>query len=143
MNRAIYTIILAAVLAVGCNTTQDLTEPGTATRIAIQYATLKLINQSSDVSKADVLDGVESVRALVDPEATVEVSRLTEQALQAVDIGGLDPADQLLLREILRLAERRLADQTDSGIIDPDDWVAVTAILDYVESAARLYVPDK
>lgn len=131
-------IAITALVLSACSTVDGLTKSGSAARVAVQYSTMKLISQSSDVTSEDVLQRVEAVRALASADDTATVTALAEGVAEAVGWDSLDPADQMLVRQLLIEAERQLQQKVGEGVLQEDDWVTVRALLDWIAQAARM-----
>lgn len=136
--RIIVHFKVAAVLGLalafaGCSFLQSI-EPDTK-QLAVQYATLKVIDGDSDRA-ARVVDLVQEGRQYVESGASVTVAALYEGVRDRIDWQSLDPADRILIEAILTRARERLREEIGVGLLDPDQQVKVLTVLDWIEAAA-------
>lgn len=109
------------------------------TKLAVQYGTVKLIG-GDDVSAAEVIAHVESVRTLLDrdeQDALLSLDRLVEEVSGHVNWSRLDPADTLLLMSLIESAATAVADVSLGGLVlDEPQRVKLRTLLDWIEQAA-------
>lgn len=114
-------------------------EHSAGSKIAVQYATLKVIEGSSDVRASDIVAHVERVRERVSGEQSLALDRLKEEALAAIDFDALDVSDRLLLISLLDVIEASVSDVAmPSSPLSDEQRVRILTLLDWVESAASL-----
>lgn len=128
-------VILAMLLISGCALLQN---EDSRLQLAVQYTTIKVIEQSSDISSERVIENVERVRGVLDTSAEVSVERLMSDVRGNVRWDRLDAADRLLLTSVLEEVERELKDRVGEGVVKEDDKVVLRTLLDWIENAARL-----
>ncbi len=132
------TLLVALALA-GCGPISVLVKERNPTaQLTVQYATLKVIEQSSTISATDVLQHVDRVRAVIDSNASITIGALSAQVRENIRWDRLAIADRLLLDALLTEAEARLAERIGSGALSPDDRVTISALLDWIAQAARM-----
>lgn len=139
MKTAITAVLLALLLA-GCATNpntgeRELTEKGQIiARSAVRAATVRVIESSTTVDPDRVMQTVTDIRAKVDLDGEATATEMLEVARAVIDFEILTPYEQLLIEDILSLAEARL---------DSERVGSVTArageILDWIESATEAY----
>lgn len=142
MRRIFHTgiaLMLMAVLALtaGCAALQ---ERDTGAQLTVQYATLKVIEQSDDVTAEGVIEHVQRARALVDEDPDVTLGQLAEEVRSEIPWSRLSLADRMLLDAVLLEAEERLRQRIGDGLLDEDARVAVTVLFDWIERAASMAV---
>ena len=130
MTRLLAVLALAFSL-VGCATFNG-DSPDTA-RIATQYAVLKLIEQSDDITAADVVERVDRAQALLDSEQIVSLETLVER----VDVSGLEPSDRLLVMTLFGRIEEASIDTPES-----DRAVRLREITEWIRQATTYANPD-
>lgn len=106
---------------------------------AIQYGTIKLIQESDGVTAADVRDFVGTVRAIVNEDSQVDVTALFTEVRKLVDFTQLDAADEVLVNALLCQAQD-FVDGID--LLDEARLVAIGTILGWVEEAAKMVPAD-
>lgn len=139
MKKLALAVALAGTLTLaGCASTGGNEAAG---RLAIQYATLKVIEQSDTVDAADVVAHVDRLRAHLDGEDEVALVDLRQELLSRIDMEGLDAADRLLVMTLLDQVEMALALDEESGLLDDEAKARIVEVLDWVVTAARMASP--
>lgn len=115
-----------AVFMTSCATLSDID----TRKLAVQYGTLKLIEQSGNVTAQGVLDATSKVRETIQADASVDLTEL----IAGIDTSGLSPSDQLLVSA--------LSEQIRYAVIDLPDIESraerLLTVLDIVDAAARI-----
>lgn len=124
--RLFAALIVFALLA-GCGTLSS--NPGAA-QVPVQYATLKVIQQSEDVTKADVIEHVQRARSVLQSSESVSVDSLVSE----VDLSGLAPEDRLLINALLSQIEYAAS---DVDVVGEERRVRIMTLLNWIEQAAR------
>lgn len=138
MKKLIFTTMVAlALVSSGCASTGDTNREAVG-RLAIQYATLKVIERSDTITAEDVVAHVERVRALVDENAEVSLVDLRQELLSRIDMEALDAADRLLVMTLLDQVELTLTDEAEIGVLDEDAKARVAEVLSWVAAAASM-----
>lgn len=138
MKKLIIAAGLAVTLALaGCAGTDNENREAVG-RLAVQYATIKVIERSDTITAEDVVAHVERVRALVDEDAEVSLADLRGELLSHIDMDGLDAADRLLVMTLLDQVELTLADEIEVGGLDEDAKARVAEVLGWVVRAAAM-----
>lgn len=142
MSRSVTWLFLPllALLVSGCSFLQSI-EPDTK-QLAVQYATLKVIDGDADKA-ARVVELVQEGRDYVQSDASVSVAALYEGVRDRINWQSLDPADRILVEAILTRARERLRDEIGVGLLDPDQQLKVLTVLDWIEAAASGYQPSQ
>lgn len=139
--KLLYTFFLAITLS-GCavlgGAVDKAKENPRAAQLTVQYATVKVIENSGDITREDVLKRVSEARELVEGGPEVTLQRLAEEVRNNINWERLDSADQLLLNAVLAEAEARLRERIGEGIIEAEDRVALLTLFDWIEQAAVL-----
>lgn len=106
-----------------------------ATKLAVQYGTLKVIEDSDSIDGPAVLERVSKLRAYIEADSVVDLVRLRAEAENLVDWDSLDASDRLLVLALFDQIETT-AERADT----PTELDAnLQQILDWVEQAARVY----
>lgn len=145
---------LAAILALliaGCaSVTRFVEESPTTARLAVQYATLKVIENSSDISASDVIRNVDRARALITNAGSITLAALSAEVRKGIRWDRLDTADALLLDAVLTEAEAQLWQRIGDGEMSAEAKTTISTLLDWIEqsaqlmrSAGRLGIPDR
>lgn len=124
-------IAVAAAWVAGCTsmTAED------SMRLPTQYATLKLIEQSGDVTATGVLRYVDLARTLVDQDITINAHALAAEILLALQAETLAPSDRFL---IVALVQQIEIEAESLNLIRPDTRMSLLEILTWIEQAARM-----
>lgn len=135
MRKTTAVLLLAGTTAVaGC---ASVGESDTG-RLAIQYGTLKLIEQSDSVTSAGVIERIEWLRGTVDSEESILLAELRERLFERIDLDGLSPADRFLLNELVGQVEANINLDLASGVLSPEARARLGEILSWIEVAARM-----
>ena len=134
MNK-IYALVLSMFLLSGCALIQD---EDRRLQLTVQYTTMKVIENSDDISAQRVVENVRRVRGVLDVQSEVTVTRLMEEVRGNVRWDRLDAADQLLLSAVLEEVEKEMLDRVGEGVVEEEDKIVLRTLLDWVEGAARL-----
>lgn len=123
--KKILLLFVAMAFLSGCVTiSEDMTR-----KLAVQYATLKVIENSSGVEAGDVLEAVAKVRSVVSEDISVDVTKI----VQSLNLESLPPSDQLLVGALIGSIEIELY----QAPLSEDERIArLLSILDWIESAA-------
>jgi len=136
LANVVVVFILSALLLSGCSSNPSARDE-TLVGIAVQYATAKIVEQSSRPNTRDTI-----VRIATDLKALASGEAVTLLALEEV-VGGelnklsLSPADRVLADALVSLVVAELQAKVGDGLLEPDQRVKVERILDLIISAAR------
>lgn len=121
-------VIILSLFIAACS---GLQTGDTTSRLAVKYATLKVIENSSGVESYDVIDAVEKIRSVVNQDIKVDVTEI----VQSLNLESLPPSDQLLVGALIGGIEIELY----QAPLSEDERVAkLLTILSWIESAAIL-----
>lgn len=129
--------LLIALIALTLSACATLADSNTTARVAVQYATLKVIEESKSISAADVLEKTSQVRSLIKADFEVSPTNLFAEVVAGIDLSGLSASDQLLVSVLLQQIEYRVTEIER----DPDisgRLVSINILLDWIEQAALL-----
>ena len=110
----------------------------------VQYATLKLIEQSDEVTAEDVITTTGKVRDIVngtgEGDAKLSLQSLNDSFRDKVDISSLAPSDQLLVNALITRVESTIASRVSdtSGFITSQQTTTILRLLDDIDEAASL-----
>lgn len=129
------TIAIAAALAAamslsGC---AGMLENAGSTKLPVQYATLKVIEDSDSITGQDVVERVEELRTLVEDNATISIDRLVAEVRGPIDFDALAPSDRLLVEALISQIEYAAR---DIDLVGEARQVKLLTLLDWVEQAA-------
>lgn len=133
MFKSILLIVAMSFLA-GC-ASMDLS--GTSSKIPVQYATLKAIDSSSNITPAGVLEHTQKVREIIETDINVSIDTLLADAVARVALHKLDPADRLLVNMLFYQIETAAGD-IQFEISADDRIVRILTLLDWIDEAARM-----
>ena len=131
--QTIALILIALVGLAGCAAL--LSENEDRGRLAVQYATLKVIDgQQSRADRVQVW--VSDAQSYVDASEEVTIDRLDEEVRERVRWERLDAADQLLIDRILTNSRERLEAELSGGLLDEPERQRLGTVLEWIEEAA-------
>lgn len=119
--------VILAVLS-GCAT---LGNDNASERLMWQIATVNLIENSSKVTAAGVIERVEMIRQLTDGGIVVTPDHIVDQVLR--ELGDIRPTERLLIAEFLNSLQSYVLQYE----ANEDTAQRLARVLDWVESAAR------
>ena len=119
--------VCSALSIVGCSLNLD---SNVAAKIAVQYATIKVVNDSEKISSSDVLIATDKVRSLVNGNDYVTSNKLLDDVIALIGIENLSPQDQFLVATLLNQIEMNLSESVPS-----DFKLTVNTLLDWIEQS--------
>lgn len=126
---------LTVILIAGCTTFQNVG----SNDLLVQYSTLKLIEQSDDVTSQGVIDAVEKARGVLDAtEVEVSFAKLKERVAQEIEFSEMAPSDRLLIQAVVNEVEADYVKTYQTDVLSEEVKVTISQFLDLVEQAARL-----
>lgn len=133
MLKSILLLVAMSFLS-GC---ASLEGGGFSSKIPVQYATLKAIDSSSNITPAGVLEHTQKVREILEININVSIDDLLSDAVERVALDKLDPADRLLVNMLFYQIETAAGDIQFEASAD-DRVVRILTLLDWIDEAARL-----
>lgn len=132
-------LILASLFAVfltGCAALQFLADD--ENRLIWEATTVQVIHEG--YVDADKLIGyVDKARPYIAESPDVRVSQLGDFLREELAASSLEPGIKIILNRIIERAESRLEDRLNEGVLDANERVQLTTVLDWIEEAAQLY----
>jgi len=125
-------VLLAACLVFTLQACKSI-DDSSAAMIAVEFATLKVIEESESITAEGVLRYVEFARGLINADTTINSARLAEEILQALQRENLSNADRFLVIALVQQIEINMA---SSGLLDEERRYRLHQILDWVEIGA-------
>jgi uncharacterized lipoprotein YajG len=124
-------IMIAAILVLsGCATTPD-----DRLRLPVMYGTLKLIENSEDVTAAGVLRYTDRARELINLNAEIDVRYIAEQLLAELMHEQLSPADRFLVQALIEQIDTEF---TSLKLRVPDSALTLLDVVVWIEQAAKM-----
>lgn len=121
--------ITAIILSLtACST---LTSDG-ARQLAVQYATIRTIDQSANIDARGVIETTRQLRAIIKSDQTIDLRGLARQ----IDTSQLSPYDQLLVSVLSEQIYHALRDY--AGDVDLPVMERVLIVLNWVDEAALM-----
>jgi len=113
----------------------------TAARIAVQYATMKVVQQAREPArKAQRIRAIVSgALALVDGGDSVTLPFVEEAVRSRIDWDSLTAADYLAATALIEMLRTELEARIGAGELDPDALLPVQTVLGWVIEAAGAY----
>lgn len=142
LTGSIASLLLVSLGLSGCASLQNFLDGGNgASKLVVQYATLKYIGKAGDeaaqAARAErVKRVIEDVREVAKGDS-VSVALLVEY-VNAKLPANLDPADRLLANALIQAVANELSARVGDGVLDPDKLLLVEALLGWVSDAADL-----
>jgi hypothetical protein len=122
------------MLMTGCAAV-DLQE--SSARVPVQYATLKVIEDSDSIAARDVLQHTERVRQVVVNDAEINISQLVDNTIDLIGIDSFEASDRLLLMILFNNIQQAVIDVRPDMPLQ-EQRVRLLTLLDWIDQAARL-----
>ena len=152
MKRALGTFVLTLVmLLTGCSAIKMLSDDDPrndlAITVAVQYTTMKVIENGSDTeSRAQrIIDILDDAKRFIMDHDQVAVEEIKEQIQRKIPYEKLDSADTLLINTMLNQLSFRLSARVNNGsdnFVDPEMLVSLNKIHSTITKTASLYVNE-
>lgn len=118
-----------------------LTQSSATAKLAVEYATLKVIENSAPEARAARRAKINQIAK--DAKTFVSGQSVTLALLDAairknVDFSKLSPADALLANALIDAVIQELQTRVGTGLLDPAQVLAVNAVLDWVIEATAV-----
>ena len=134
MRLYVLPVVIALSLAAGCSFLQ---EHESSAEFTTKSVTLKVID--GDASKAERVESIASdVQAYAGSEVHLTVDLLIRAIEERVDLDRLDPADRLLVEELIDSLRAELIRRLGPGVLPEDLRLAVDTVAGWVIDAARM-----
>lgn len=124
-------IVAAVAMLAACG---SLTEQDRM-RLPTQYATMKVIEQSDDITAEGVLRYTELARMIVARDVQINAQSLVQEILEALDAEKLSPSDRFLVVSLVQQIE---IEAQSLNLIQPDTRLSLLEVIDWIEQAARM-----
>ncbi len=131
--KALFLVCLM-LLMTGCAAV-ELQE--SSARVPVQYATLKVIEDSDSIAARDVLQHTERVRQVVVNDAEINVTQLVDNTIELIGIDSFEASDRLLLLILFNNIQQAVND-VRPGMPLQEQRVRLLTLLDWIDQAARL-----
>lgn len=132
--KTILAAILMAFVLVGCQTLSNVS----SNDLVVQYSTMKVIEESEEISSQDVLDTVAKAREVLDADTSVSIDNFKLKVAEQIGWADLAPSDKLLISAIVDEVQVSLEKQYEVDVLSDEVVIRLEQFLDMVEQAARL-----
>lgn len=109
--------------------------------LAVQYSVAKYLEQAPADKRAEKADNIRriagAVQAVVGGEAQATIVSLQEYVSAEIDKLSLSPADRVLASGLVTILVAEIQARVGDGLLEPDQRVRVSHVLDLVIAAAR------
>lgn len=136
-------VVLGVMFAGAASVTACKGGETVAARVAVSYATAKLI-EKSEPGEARARKATEILAVVDQVDKLASGDLMTVDALRAyvaTNIHDLSPADRMLAGVLIDTAAQALKEKIGDGVIDPEKLVKVREVLSWVREGAISYVP--
>lgn len=140
INRFLITFLAPVLLLLsGCATLTDGDKRNDfAANLAIQYGTLKVIDENANPYGAaqEIVKLANKIEKFIDGGTSVTIALAVDELEKEIPWHTLDVADTLLVRNLLDILVIELEARINKGIIDQDTVVVVRQIIKVVRDTA-------
>lgn len=107
-------------------------------RVPVQFATMKVIEDSQTITARSVLEHTNRVRGIITTEDQINITTLVDNTIDLIGLENLDASDRLLLTILFNNIEQAVADVRPDIPLEQQRLRLLT-LLDWIDDAARLY----
>lgn len=122
----------------GCQTVTNLADGVASNELLVQYSTMKLIEQSDDITSEGVVEAVEKARTAMDEDQVVSIDELKARVADKIDFESFAPSDRLLIAAVVDEVQKTLEAEYKTDLVSEEVEYKIGLFLDNVELAARL-----
>ena len=133
MKNILLALLIVFVFA-GCQTLSNVS----SNDLVVQYATMKVIEESDEITSADVRETVEKARSVLEADVTVAIDDFKAQVAEQIGWSELAPSDKLLITAIVDEVQVSLEKQYEVDVLSDEVVIRIEQFLDMVEQAAIL-----
>jgi len=133
MKNILLALLIVFVFA-GCQTLSNVS----SNDLVVQYATMKVIEESDEITSADVRETVEKARSVLEADVTVAIDDFKAQVAEQIGWSELAPSDKLLITAIVDEVQVSLEKQYEVDVLSDEVVIEIERFLDLVEQAAIL-----
>ena len=133
MKNILLALLIVFVFA-GCQTLSNVS----SNDLVVQYATMKVIEESDEISSNDVQDTVAKARAVLNAETTVSIDKFKAELAEQIGWSELAPSDKLLITAIVDEVQVSIEKQYEVDVLSDEVVIEIERFLDLVEQAAIL-----
>lgn len=125
MIKKIMVMICALMVFTGCALNLD---DSLAAKIAVQYAAVKVVNDSDSITSSDVTEAVKAIRAAVNIDGVVSGHKILSETKRLINFDKLPLQDQFLVSALFSQVELNLSQSTSE-----DFRIKLNTVLDWIE----------
>jgi len=109
--------------------------------LVVSQATARFIQRADDqpARASKVIDVANQLETTVDGDPTATVDTLKKLVFENVNLDNLTPADQLLLFDLVSVAEKEILKGTETGQLNEETKIALKSVLSSVRSGAAVF----
>jgi hypothetical protein len=141
MRAKLLLILAACVTSITLAACAALQENKATAQLVIQYATVKLLEETPEAKRADrqaeIIRIATDLRSLAGNDG-VTLLFLRERLNQELQKHVHSPADLLAINGLVNIASAEIEKRIQGGLLDPDEVVQVREVLQWVIDAAAL-----
>ena len=138
MRTHLIATVAAVLLLAGCKSPNSL-QP-IAEQLAIQYATLKVLENNPDYSPR-IVEITRHVREVASGDASATVEVIDGLIRSQINWAKLAPSDAMIVNTLLLAIRSELEARIGNGILDPEALLTVAQVATWIEQAAASTLP--
>lgn len=136
--KQLFAVLLIALMFSGCALIDRINREDVTTKFTVQYATLSMVERSSQITNEDVIEHINRVREVIDQDTEITVALIIAEAESYIPWESLNRADKLLVTTLLIAVSDELEDRVGAGTLDPERQLTVLTMLNWIEEAAQI-----
>lgn len=131
--KKIIAAIFTTFMIAGCSTIGKVA----STDLVIQYSTIKLIEQSSEIDSIDVIETVKTIKSIINTDTTITLVNLRQQIAEQINLDEMAISDRILIMAIADAIQTRIINEYGEDL-SPEVIYSLNNFLNLVEQAAYL-----
>lgn len=148
MFKKLIIATLAAIAISGCTAIQYGKDNPETAALAVKSGTLAFVEQVEPISQRvqrarEVVAVIRYVMDEVNSSTSATVDGLAQRVRDEIAWNDLDAYERLLLDSLVFSVQEKLKDRLGDGVLDEEDRLVVSTVLEWAEQAANMYAEGK
>lgn len=120
----------------GCSVLDTLKSNETIARVALQEATVKVVDNDRDL-RNEIVNGAEYLKEYVNADSKVRLTKLEELVVQSDAWQDLSDSKKRIIAAVYEQYKDNLQEKMDDNVVDGEAKVVVNKTFDWVIQAAQ------
>ena len=148
MFKKLIIATVAAVALSGCTAIQYGKDNPATAALAVKSGTLAFVEQVEPINQRvqrarEVIAVVQYVMSQVDSGTSTTIDDLAQTLRDEISWNDKDAYERLLLDSLVFSVQEKLKNRLGDGVLDEEDRLVVSTVLQWAEQAANMYAEGK